>query len=98
MPLQGKAARHLRALAHHLEPVVLVGTSGLTEALLAKVSEELENHELIKVKMGPNSPIQAKEAAPRLEEATGGQVAQVIGKTVVLYRARKEDPEIVLPD
>ena len=98
MPLHGKQARHLRALAHPLKPVVIVGAGGLTEAVLSKVGAELENHELIKVKVSQGAPLKAKEAAALLEERTGGQVAQVIGKTVVLYRRRKEKPDIVLPE
>lgn len=97
MPLSGKQARYLRALAHHLKPVVQVGQAGLSDALVAKVDAELEHHELIKIKVGQDAPISAKEAAPALEARTGGVVAQVIGRTVVLYRARSEDPDIVLP-
>jgi RNA-binding protein len=95
--MHGKAARHLRALAHHLDPVVQLGTAGLTDAVLKKVAVELENHELIKVKVGENAPMSAREAAPLLEERTGAQVAQVIGRIVVLYKARAEKPTIVLP-
>lgn len=98
MPLTGKQARHLRALAHHLDPVVLLGNAGITEAVVKKVAVELENHELIKVKVGENAPVSAKEAAPLLEEATGALVAQVIGRIVVLYKRRAEKPAIVLPE
>jgi RNA-binding protein len=99
MALRGKQARHLRSLAHHLKPVVLIGSAGISDAVLSKVDAELENHELIKVKVQEGAPLSAKEAAPELENKVSGrpQVAQVIGRTIVLYRARKEDPEIVLP-
>ena len=97
MPLSGKQARHLRALAHHLDPVVMLGNAGITDAVVKKIAFELENHELIKVKVGENAPVSAKEAAPILEERTGGQVAQVIGRIVVLYKQRAEKPVIVLP-
>jgi len=98
MSLHGKQVRHLRALAHHLKPVVQVGQAGLSDALVRKVDTELETHELIKIKVGQEAPVGAKEAAPLLAERTGGEVAQVIGRTIVLYRARAEDPDIVLPD
>ncbi len=97
MPLKGKQARYLRSLAHHLKPVVMVGNAGLTDAVERKLDVELENHELIKVKVLEGAPLSAKEAAPLLEARLGAQVAQVIGRTVVLYRQREEDPEIVLP-
>lgn len=98
MPLTGKAARHLRSLAHHLDPVVAIGTAGITDAVVKKIGVELENHELIKVKVGENAPLSAKETAPVLGERTGSDVAQVIGRIVVLYKRRAEKPAIVLPE
>lgn len=96
MSLTGKQRRYLRGLAHHLQPVVLTGANGLSEALFAKVREELENHELIKVRIG-DGPMTAKEGAEPLAKATESDVAQVIGRIVVLYKRRKKDPEIRLP-
>lgn len=96
MALSGKHRRYLRGLAHHLNPVVLTGTAGVTEAVIEKVNTELENHELIKVRIG-DGPLTAKDAVPMLEAGTGGVSCQVIGKIVVLYRRRKEGPEIKLP-
>ena len=97
MPLKGKQARYLRSLAHPLKPVVMVGSAGLTDAVERKVDAELENHELIKVKVLESAPLSAKEAAVLLEARLGALVAQVIGRTVVLYRQREEDPDIILP-
>ena len=57
MPLTGKQRQHLRALAHHLEPVVQIGHEGPTEAVLAQINEALEAHELIKVKIGGECPV-----------------------------------------
>ncbi|WP_303323242.1 YhbY family RNA-binding protein, partial [Turicimonas muris] len=41
----------LRAAAHHLDPVVLLGASGLTEAVKKEVGRALDAHELIKVRV-----------------------------------------------
>ena len=97
MELTGKQKRALRAMAHHLNPVVLVGTGGLSESVVEKVNTELGHHELIKVKVSPDAPVNAKEAAEDLHEHTGAAVAQVIGRIVVLYKARKKKPSIKLP-
>ncbi len=96
MELTGKQKRYLRGLAHHLKPVVLMGDRGLTEGVLGKISFELENHELIKVKVN-EGPESAKEVAARLAEQTSSHLVQVIGHTVVLYKQRDEDPEIKVP-
>lgn len=90
MGLNGKQRRKLRALGHHLEPVVMVGQSGVTEGVIAATEQALEDHELIKVKVG-EGPEDRHEAAERLAEATKSEVAQVLGRTVLLFRKRKED-------
>ena len=96
MSLTNSQRRYLRGLAHDLKPVIQLGGKGVTPALLAEFQASLAHHELIKVKIG-EAPEGAAEVAPRLAEATGAEVAQVIGKTIVLYRRRKKDPEIRLP-
>ena len=97
MELTGKQKRALRAMAHHLNPVVMVGSGGLSQAVVDKVSVELENHELIKVKVGRDAPTNVKDAASDLNEHTSAFVVQTIGRIVVLYKARKKQPTIVLP-
>lgn len=89
MPLTGKQARQLRALAHDLKPVVLVGDKGVTPALIEKVDTELENHELIKVKVAADRD-EVKEAGEQLCKATGADLAGAIGKVLMLYRRRRE--------
>lgn len=92
--LDGKARMRLRAMAHALDPVVQVGRSGLTPAVLAEIGRALEKHELIKVKVGADCPVPADEARGPIEEATKSQVAQVIGHVLVVYRRRADRPKI----
>jgi len=95
--LTGKQRRHLRALGHHLEPVLRIGHEGLSEAVVAQANAELEAHELIKVKLGESSPVARHDAAAGLADATGASVAQVLGRTFLLYRRRARDPQLALP-
>ncbi len=96
MKLTGKQTRHLRALGHHLKPVVMIGRGGLTETLFASVEEALTAHELIKVKLQEGCDLDRQEVATALSERTASAVAQVLGKTILLYR-RGEDRKIVFP-
>jgi RNA-binding protein len=96
MSLSSKATRYLRGLAHHLKPVILVGDKGLSAAVVHAACEALEHHELIKCKVAGDRD-DVKEAADSLVIGTGGALVQIIGKTIVLYKAREEDPEITLP-
>jgi RNA-binding protein len=96
--LTGKQRRALRALGHHLEPVVALGKEGLTDALIAAVEQALADHELIKLKVGESSPVDRHEAAEALAEETGAEVAQVLGRTLLLFRRNPEDPKVEVPD
>jgi RNA-binding protein len=90
----GKQRRHLRALGHHLNAVVHIGHEGISDALVKETTEQLETHELIKVKVGDGD---RHVAAELLAQRTGSEVAQVLGRTALLYKPRKEKPEIELP-
>src|SRR5512143_524752 len=87
-----KLRKALRAAGHHLSPVVQVGKDGVTEAVLRQLGAQLAAHELVKVKIGTESPEDRFEAAERVGEAAGAQVAQVLGRTVLVYRKHPEKP------
>ena len=88
----GKLRKALRAAGHHLQPIVQVGKEGITERVLAQLSEALDHHELVKIKVGTESPEDRFEAADRLAGADGVQVAQVIGRTILAYRRHARTP------
>src|SRR5512142_2084507 len=87
-----KLRKALRAAGHHLAPVVHVGKEGVSEALLRQLDAQLAAHELVKVKIGAESPEDRFEAAARLGEAAGAQLAQILGRTVLVYRKHPEKP------
>lgn len=96
--LTSKQRAHLRSLAHRLKPVVQVGTDGVTEAVVGSVEDAFRTRELLKVKVLESAPLDARDAAAELtDRIDGASVPQVIGRTVVLYRAFPENPEISLP-
>lgn len=92
-----KARKYLKQLAHHLKPVVHVGKGGIDERVAAALDEALEQHELIKVRLLDTVPFGRKESAGLLAAASGASPVEVIGRIAILYRRRKEKPEIVLP-
>ncbi len=95
--LNGKQRRFLRGLGHHLEPVVLVGKEGLSDGLVGALDTALTTHELIKVKLGESAGSDRRAIAEALAEASGSERVQVLGRTLLLYRRRAEDPQIELP-
>ena len=87
MALTGKQVRQLRALAHHLNPVVHIGKADVTDAIAKQAEEALDAHELIKCSVQDGSLLSCREAADQLAELVGAEVVQVIGHRFSLYRA-----------
>jgi len=92
-----KQIRHLRGLGHSLNPVVHVGKAGVTPELVASARAQLAAHELIKVKVSEEDRDARLELAERLAAETGAVLAQVLGRTVLLYKRHPKTPRIVLP-
>jgi RNA-binding protein len=95
--LSGAALRKLRALGHALSPVVAIGKEGMSESLVRAVDATLGTHELVKVKIQREAPIDRHEAGIELAARTGSVLAQVVGRTLLLYRRHPKKPKIVLP-
>lgn len=92
--------KFLKGLAHSLSPVVKIGKEGITGGVIETIENELLYRELIKVKIGNNSNVGKTEAAQLIPEKTGSSLVQLIGKTVILYKAnrkRQKDKRIILP-
>jgi RNA-binding protein len=95
--LSGAALRKLRALGHALSPVVAIGKDGVTDSLVAAANAAIATHELVKVKIQREAPVDRHEAGIELAARTGSVLAQVIGRTLLLYRKHPKKPKIVLP-
>ena len=96
-PMTGKERRYLRALAHRLSPVVIVGQRGLTDGVVRQVDTALTDHELIKVRIGGECPMGRDAVGAALADATGADIAGSIGRVIILYRRHPERPRIALP-
>jgi RNA-binding protein len=95
--LDGRQRRHLRALGHHKKAIVQIGDQGLSPGLVQAVDLALTTHELVKVKVGGDAPVPPAELGTALARETGSALAQVIGRTLLLYRPHPDKPRIVLP-
>ncbi len=94
--LNGKQKRHLRALGHKLKPLIQIGKKEIETALIDETNVALEHHELVKVKLLESCLLDKHEASEALAQACGAEVAQILGKTFLLYRPATT-PVIVLP-
>ncbi len=84
-PLKGSQRKYLRAQAHHITPLVIIGAKGVTEQLLASVDMALNDHELIKVKFGEFKEAK-KEISGEIAGATKSELVGLIGNIAILYR------------
>ena len=89
--------RHLKALAHHRKPVVIIGDSGITPAVLHEILLALDHHELIKIRVNAEDR-EAREAMIEEICATAdAALIQRIGHIATLFRRNPEAPRIELP-
>ena len=77
--------KKLRAEAHTLKPVVMIGQSGLTASVLAELEQTLNSHELIKVKIRAERD-ERKVISEKICIDTGAELIQTIGQIAVIYR------------
>ena len=94
LTLTSRQRKHLRGLAHSLEPIVQVGRGGVTDAVLASVGDALLAHELVKVRL--YEPEDKHGDADRLAAGTDAVLCGLVGHTVILYRPHPETPRIAL--
>lgn len=97
MPLSQTQKRHLRGLAHALNPVILVGQKGVTDALLAEFAIALDHHELVKVKLGGAERDERNAMIAALGEGSGAELVQTIGHVASFWRRNPQAPKIALP-
>ena len=90
MPLSPTQRRALKARAHALDPVVIIGGSGLTPAVLKEIDVSLKGHELIKVKVAGEDRETRSLLMSEICSATGAEPVQSIGRMLVLYREKPE--------
>ncbi|MBS0595420.1 MAG: YhbY family RNA-binding protein [Proteobacteria bacterium] len=86
-PAQRKA---LRAQAHHLDPVVLIGAEGLSDAVLMEAGAALAAHGLIKLRMFGDDRSAREDALRSLADRLGAAPVQHIGKLLVLWRPKPQ--------
>ncbi|HDQ45059.1 MAG TPA: YhbY family RNA-binding protein [bacterium] len=89
--VKGFQRKYLRSRAHHLDPVVLVGKGGLSDAVLRKIDKSLEEHELIKVRFLEYTRDEIKAMCDGIETASRAICAGRVGHVGIFYR-RHTDP------
>jgi len=90
--------KHLRKLGHALQPVVLIGQQGLTDAVVRETSLALEAHELLKVRARVGERDLRDEILSNLAERTDSELVQTIGNVGLFYKKNNKLTKILIPD
>ena len=91
MPLSSNARKKLKALAHHLNPTVMLGNKGLTQNVCLETSRALTIHELIKVRVSVNSREERQQIIHEICNFCEADLVGMVGHIAILYR---ENPEL----
>lgn len=81
----------LKARAHHLKPVILLGAKGLTPAIIDETNIALTTHELIKVKINGAEREDRQLIAAEICQQLQAELIQLIGHTAIIYRKNEEN-------
>lgn len=92
MSLTSHTKQTLIARAHALHPIVIIGNSGLTQAVLAEIDRALFDHELIKIRLPSGEKSEKTEIIQMLSQQLRAESLKMIGHIVILYR--KSDKKV----
>lgn len=98
--LTSRQRQYLKGLAHGINPLIHIGKEGITPGVISSITTELENHELLKVKIGNNSGLDKHETSEIIVKESASALVQLIGKIIVLYKPnpeRNKEKRISLP-
>jgi RNA-binding protein len=94
MALTPKQRSLLRGKAHHLDPVVMIGKEGISEAVLKAANKALEDHELIKVRIPAEDQTEFHDTVAQFMDSIKAEIVQKIGHLLVIYRPSKKPGKI----
>ncbi len=92
-----KQRAYLRSLANSVDSLYQIGKYGISDNLLETLTNALEARELIKITVQETCEKSPKELMTELCAQLACEPVQVIGRKIVVYRAAREKPQIVLP-
>ena len=84
--------KDLRRRGHSLKPVVTVGERGISDALVQELDQQLEHHELVKIRLRSGDKAARRETLAALCNSTNAELIQSIGMVGLLYRPRRNHP------
>lgn len=94
--LSAKQKSLLKQSAHHLKPVVLIGSQGFTSAVTLEIDNSLLAHELIKIQIVPKLKEQLDDALEKLSKDTNSIHVATVGHIIILFRQKDKNSKFNL--
>ncbi len=94
MELTSIQKKQLKAIAHNLKPVVMIGQYGIKDSIHDEIALALEHHQLIKIKMAGMEKAERSTLQTAISQQHQATIIQTIGAIVVLYRRNKKKDSI----
>jgi RNA-binding protein len=95
--LNEKQKRYLKSLVHDRKPVVIIGSKGLTQAVLDEIDSALDQHELIKIRANAEDRDARRTMVENLCAAVNAEMVQQIGHVATVFRQNPKKPRIQVP-
>jgi len=86
--------RDLRALSHHIKPVVWIGAAGLSESVIRELDRALKSHELIKIKVAADERETREAMLEEICQRLSAAPVLHVGRMLVIYRPDVDDQRI----
>jgi RNA-binding protein len=96
MALSNKQKKFLKARAHSLKPVVIVGAAGVTEGVINEIDNSIEHHELIKVRLNASNREDQQAMIDSICQSAHAELVNRIGHVAIFYRPATQ-PALQLP-
>ena len=88
MNLSSNQRKYLRSLAHHIKPLVYIGKNNVTKGTILSIDENLDTHELIKIKSHDNKL--TSDNISNIQKKINFSIVGKIGKTIIVYRQNSD--------
>ena len=89
MSLTPKMRQQLKAKAHKLKPIVMIGSKGLTENIHLEIDRALTDHELIKIRIQGEDRAVREELLNEIIQISRAEKVQLVGGVGTIYRANE---------
>src|SRR3990167_2321994 len=89
--------KSLKQQSHHLDPVILFGAKGLTDAIQKEIELALYSHELIKIKLSSKDKAEKQALTETICKKNAAILINQIGHVITIYKKSPKEKAVTAP-